>query len=90
MVFLESVTQILAPFPSLFQVCGVPEFLYCTFCIYYFALYMIIHVHCEKMKYSIYFIHSKIQRGRLVAHLLATAALWVRIQTSPKNTKWVT
>ncbi len=34
------------------------------------------------------------QRGtweaKLVARLLATAALWVRIQTSPKNTKWAT
>ncbi len=27
---------------------------------------------------------------RLVARLLATAALWVRIQTSLKNTKWAT
>ncbi len=26
----------------------------------------------------------------LVARLLATAALWVRIQTSLKNTKWAT
>jgi hypothetical protein len=26
--------------------------------------------------------------AKLVAHLLATAALWVRIQTSLKNTKW--
>jgi hypothetical protein len=26
----------------------------------------------------------------LVAHLLATAAVWVRIQTSFKNTKWAT
>jgi hypothetical protein len=34
------------------------------------------------------------QKGRwvakLVSHLLATAALWVRIQTSPKITKWQT
>jgi hypothetical protein len=28
--------------------------------------------------------------AKLVAHLLATAALWVRIQTSLKNTKWAT
>jgi hypothetical protein len=28
--------------------------------------------------------------ANLVAHLLATAALWVRIETSPKNTKWAT
>ncbi len=28
--------------------------------------------------------------AKLVAHLLATTALWVRIQTSPKNTKWTT
>jgi hypothetical protein len=28
--------------------------------------------------------------AKLIAHLLATAALWVRIQTSPKNTKWAT
>jgi hypothetical protein len=27
---------------------------------------------------------------KLEAHLLATAALWVRIQTSLKNTKWAT
>jgi hypothetical protein len=27
---------------------------------------------------------------RLVARLLATAALWFRIQTSPNNTKWAT
>jgi hypothetical protein len=35
---------------------------------------------------------AKIERwvAKLVAHLLATAALWVRIQTSPKNTKWAT
>jgi hypothetical protein len=26
--------------------------------------------------------------AKLVAHLLASAALCVRIQTSPKNTKW--
>ncbi len=26
--------------------------------------------------------------AKLGAHLLATAALWVRIQTSLKNTKW--
>jgi hypothetical protein len=26
----------------------------------------------------------------LVARLLATAALWIRIQTSLKNTKWAT
>jgi hypothetical protein len=29
-------------------------------------------------------------QGDVVAHLLATAALWVRIQTFPKNTKWAT
>ncbi len=85
----ESLTQILAPFPNLFLVYGVPVFLYCTFCIYYFALYMVIHVHFAKVKYSIFF-HTKIPKGRLVAHLLDTAALWVRIQTSPKNTKWAT
>jgi hypothetical protein len=28
--------------------------------------------------------------AKLVAHLLATAALWVRIQTSLKKTKWAT
>ncbi len=28
--------------------------------------------------------------AKLVARLLATAALWVRIQTSLKNTKWET
>jgi hypothetical protein len=28
--------------------------------------------------------------AKLVAPLLATAALWVRIQTSLKNTKWAT
>jgi hypothetical protein len=28
--------------------------------------------------------------AKLVAYLLATAALWVRIQTSLKNTKWAT
>jgi hypothetical protein len=28
--------------------------------------------------------------AKLVAHLLVTAALWVRIQTSLKNIKWVT
>jgi hypothetical protein len=28
--------------------------------------------------------------AKLVARLLATVALWVRIQTSPKNTKWAT
>ncbi len=26
--------------------------------------------------------------AKLAVHLLATAALWARIQTSPKNTKW--
>ena len=28
--------------------------------------------------------------AKLVARLLATAALWVRIQTSLRNTKWAT
>ncbi len=28
--------------------------------------------------------------AKLIARLLATAALWIRIQTSLKNTKWVT
>ena len=28
--------------------------------------------------------------AKFVAHLLATAALWVRIQASLKNTKWAT
>ncbi len=28
--------------------------------------------------------------AKLVAHLLATAALWIRIQKSLKNTKWAT
>jgi hypothetical protein len=28
--------------------------------------------------------------AKLVAHLLATAAVWVRIQISLKNTKWAT
>jgi hypothetical protein len=28
--------------------------------------------------------------AKLVPRLLATAALWVRIQTSLKNTKWAT
>jgi hypothetical protein len=28
--------------------------------------------------------------AKLVVRLLATAALWVRIQTSLKNTKWAT
>jgi hypothetical protein len=28
--------------------------------------------------------------AKLVAHLLATAARWDRIQTSLKNTKWAT
>jgi hypothetical protein len=28
--------------------------------------------------------------AKLLARMLATAALWVRIQTSLKNTKWAT
>jgi hypothetical protein len=28
--------------------------------------------------------------AKMVARLLATAALWVRMQTSLKNTKWAT
>jgi hypothetical protein len=39
-------------------------------------------------------LEQKIKQGnwvaKLVARLLATAALWVRIQTSIKNTKWAT
>ncbi len=31
-----------------------------------------------------------VDMGQLVALLLATAALWVRIQTSLKSTKWPT
>ncbi len=33
---------------------------------------------------------KKKHEAKLVARLPATAVLWVRIQTSPKNTKWAT
>jgi hypothetical protein len=41
---------------------------------------------------NVLYVRAKLGRwvAKLVALLLATAALWVRIQTSLKNTKWAT
>jgi hypothetical protein len=40
---------------------------------------------------SVGWLLAKLERwvARLVARLLATASLWVRLQTSLKNTEWV-
>ncbi len=49
-----------------------------------------LHMPRHTFKYKVYHECSGRWVTKLIARLLDTAALWVRIQTSLKNTKWAT